>query len=478
MTPRITPELFTLPLEQDSYLVYAPLERSAFIGDPSAVRLLADLESGRRQPADDDELCVLLTQLGILDPRQPQLPTTPPLEEFRPTEVTLLLTTACNLRCGYCFASSGDRPAKFMTMETARGGIDFVLASAIHLKAPAICLSFHGGGEPTRNWPVLTGAVDYARTRGKDAGVRINSGMATNGVLSDPEIDWLAANINSASISFDGLPEIQDTNRKQPSGAPTSERVLHTMRRWDQAGFGYSVRATILASQIPLLPDAVDFVFSNFRANTLQVEPVYRLGRGREEESAETVEFIEAFRAAFQRARKYGRELRLSGARVGPPMNHFCAATLGSFCLSTDGYVTACYEVFDRGEPWADIFFYGKPGPTPGTFEFDKDLLRRLRAQGVENRAYCRECFARWTCAGECYHKVLEQTNGSEWQGSARCQLIREITKEFLLDRIARSGGLAWREDWLGPNPGCCGPAPGGAAGALGIGAQAEAGRN
>ena len=74
-------------------------------------------------------------------------------------------------------------------------------------------------------------------------------------------------------------------------------------------------------------------------------------------------------------------------------------------------------------------------------------VLKNLRAQAVQNRACCQGCFAKWTCAGDCYHKSVDlHGEGGEFAGAGRCLVTRELTKDLILTRIAASGGLFWRE--------------------------------
>jgi len=71
-------------------------------------------------------------------------------------------------------------------------------------------------------------------------------------------------------------------------------------------------------------------------------------------------------------------------------------------------------------------------------------VLNNLRNQAVEHREYCRGCFAKWHCAGDCYHKSLTVNGSEEFAGSERCHITRELTKDQILERIADSGGLFW----------------------------------
>lgn len=481
-TPSRSPlsaELFVVPLETvgprsaPRYLVYAPLRRVAFVANARAVNALSALREGRQDLAADADGAMLqfLRHLEIADGGPERPPVTSFEGEPLPTTLTLFLTTACNLRCTYCYASAGDTPLRSMTLETARRGVDFVTANAVRKGQRNVEVCYHGGGEPTANWSVMTESLAYARRRAADLGLDVFAASASNGVLRDGQIDWILANLQSVSLSYDGLPEAHDRHRLTVAGTGSSGRVMHTMRRFDAADFNYGVRVTVTRDQIPNLPASVEFIFEQFRPRRVQVEPAYQLGRWSEAPSAETEEFIAAYREAQARAAKFGRDICYSAARLDTLSNHFCGITQDSFALSPDGNVSACYEVFSESSPMADVFFYGRPqdagaddagpandapaagdggGQRPGAgrgYVFNLKVLNELRRQSVEHREFCRGCFAKWHCAGDCYHKALS-VNGreGEFAGSDRCHITRELLKDQVLARVAASGGMFWHE--------------------------------
>jgi uncharacterized protein len=348
-TPQLSAEVFVIPVEDGDgqsaagrFIVYAPLRRAAFVGNARVVNLLADLKEGRFDDADDPDgtLLEFLRRLEIVD-GGPELR---PITEFHgqpePTSLTLFLTTACNLRCTYCYASAGDAPARNMTLDVATRAIDYVIANAARKGRPRIDITYHGGGEPTVNWRVMTGSFDYARERAAAHGLRAFAATATNGVLDDAQVDWVVANLSGASVSFDGLPEAHDRHRLTIAGCGSSGRVMETLRRFDAANFPYGVRVTVTADQIPLLADSVAYICERFRPRRIQVEPAYQIGRWRDAPSAETTAFVEAFRAARDRAKaSAGVEIFYSAARVGTLTNHFCGVTQDTFAVSPDGNV-------------------------------------------------------------------------------------------------------------------------------------------
>jgi uncharacterized protein len=449
-SPNISAELFTIPLDDGKFIVYAPLRRTAFVANASLVDFIARLkETGVHETADSDlRVLEFLQNLEIVDGGDEPRPDTQFTGEPEPTAVTLFLTTACNLRCTYCYAAAGDTPTKFMSLEVAKRGIDFVLANA-HRKGKAeIEITYHGGGEPTVHWKVLTESLNYAREVAGRLGLAVKAYSATNGVLNDLQIDWIIQNLTGLSISFDGLPVAHDKHRLTVLGQGSSSRVERTLRRLDAAAFPYGIRVTVTADQIGNLSESIRHICANFNAQRIQVEPAYQLGRWNDAPSSETESFIQAFRAAEFVAKGYGRSLFCSAARVGALTNHFCGVTQDSFALSPDGNVSGCYEVFSEDNPLSASFFYGRPGT--GGYEFNLAVLNDLRSQSVENRTFCSGCFAKWSCAGDCYHKSLSVNGPGEFAGSDRCHITRELTKDQILAKIACSGGLFWHEGALG----------------------------
>lgn len=445
----LSAEIYIIPLQEPGkYIVYAPLRQAAFVANTSVVNFLADLQDGVHTTTKnpDKVLMEFLRGLEILDAG----PETQPVTEFsgdpEPTDITLFLTTACNLRCTYCYAAAGDTPLRNMTLEVAKRGIDFVLANAVRKNEPAISIAYHGGGEPSVNWKVMTDSLVYARTSAEQYGKSVTAATASNGVLTDQQIDWMIANFSSVNLSFDGLPEVHDLHRPTVSGKASSHKVIHTMERFDKAEFTYGVRVTVTADQISQLASSIDFIYSGYNPVSIQVEPVYQMGRWRTAPSAETAAFIDAYRLAQSVAKRHGKEITFSAARLGSLSNHFCGITKDSFCLTTDGQVSACYETFITENEWSKVFFYGKPDTDLNGYQFNLPVLNKLRNLAVQNRPFCQGCFAKWTCGGDCYHKSLTVNGEGEFQGTDRCYIIRELTKDQILQRIKDAGGTFWHE--------------------------------
>ena len=93
----------------------------------------------------------------------------------------------CNLRCKYCFASTGDfGTGHRMTMdfETAKKAIDFVVEKSGPRRN--IEVDFFGG-EPLMAMDTVKKTVEYARSIEKEKGKCFRFTITTNGVLLDDE---------------------------------------------------------------------------------------------------------------------------------------------------------------------------------------------------------------------------------------------------------------------------------------------------
>ncbi len=147
---RLATEVFSLPRGRD-HLVYAPLLQTSVVVNDAALNLLADISAERAvtRNAGTREVLDLLVELQLIGKEHgrrrasgaaPALtsavasdrPVTddPPPAALRPTAVTLFLTTACNLRCVYCYASGGEQP-RYLDEQVAFDAIDFVVDNAV-----------------------------------------------------------------------------------------------------------------------------------------------------------------------------------------------------------------------------------------------------------------------------------------------------------------------------------------------------------
>lgn len=436
-------DLFVIP-DGDHFLVFAPFTLGVASVNAAAARRLQQVRDGSATLGVFG--ATVLNELagaGILLPaekarsRKP-FPAKP---RYDPEGMTLFLTTRCTLACTYCYASAGDRP-RTMSWTTAETGLDWMFRHAAARQRDHVSIMFHGGGEATAAWSLMRRCVAYARRQAAARGMTLSVSAGLNGVMGGRMLEWILSHVDDATISLDGLPEVQNTQRPLRNGKGSFDVIAAVLRRMDEVGFKYGIRSTVTQSSLPTMVESVEFLCRTFRAPEVHLEPVFAAGRARVNDLslADPLEFVRGFREAAVVARGYGRTLKYSGARFGTTTNRFCQVGDDLLTLTPDGLVSSCYEIGDLEDPRADLFIYGRVNPESHDLEIDASKVARLRALSVENKRSCDACFCRWSCAGECASKLALAGDPWDTSGSARCVINRELTLDQMRDYLELGG--------------------------------------
>jgi sulfatase maturation enzyme AslB (radical SAM superfamily) len=134
----------------------------------------------------------------------------------------LVVTSACNLRCGYCLQDR--HPPRRMSDETARLVLDRLFASP-HRE---VAIGFYGG-EPLLAFDLVRRTVEEAERR-RPPGCRLLLSLSTNGLLLDIEkATFLAAHGVDTQVSFDGCRVAQEL--RAPGTFEALGRRLDELRR-------------------------------------------------------------------------------------------------------------------------------------------------------------------------------------------------------------------------------------------------------
>lgn len=142
------------------------------------------------------------------------------------TRAEILITNNCNLSCSYCFEEHKDRK---MSKETAKNVVDFLFKNASKSNEKVIIKFF--GGEPLLNIDLINYIYDYSLKLSKKLKVKVEFFISTNATIFNKKIKefiikWKKdfGKINM-QVSIDGMPHIQNKNRKTREGNPSSKFV-------------------------------------------------------------------------------------------------------------------------------------------------------------------------------------------------------------------------------------------------------------
>jgi len=446
---KLSQELFAIP-QGDDFIVYAPLQGVALLCNASLVNLLRRLYNGDVSVLADPtyaEVAGLLQETGLLingeqiGKEADALKVEQSSSVFSPTRVTFLVTTNCNLRCVYCYASAGERNMT-IPFEVCQAAIDLVVANAVDLDVPDCHIAFHGGGEPTTAFSLIRQCVDYAHETTGRYGKRSSFSLVTNGVLTHNQIKWLAANMTSISVSLDGPPDIQNRQRPLKDGQGSFDLVFSTVKSLERLGTRPFLRATITNESVGRMREISRFFCQNFDTQEFQLEPVAVCGRcvttGYREPTVE--EFVAGVEEATEEAAKFGKKAVCSAALETFPnlMEAYCGVTAPNFAITPEGIVTACYEVSESSDPRGEFFYYGYYDGTQRCFVFNEEVIQKLRGRVIQNIERCRDCFCRWQCAGDCPVRSVWRFPTSETSDETdfRCQVTRELLKRRLAQTL------------------------------------------
>lgn len=425
----INNDLFVIKREDNSYILYSPLNKKVGVINSAGVNAIANYFHEELLSESEQKYIDNLYQNNFLNEKELPKPIFPGNYSFMPHEVTLFATSRCNLRCRYCYADAGKK-SEDMTIEIAKAAIDLVARNAGLAGLPSFTVGFHGGGEPTMAWDLITEAVEYAYQVADEKGLDVEVFAATNGMFNKTQREFILNRFTNLNVSIDGPADIQNYNRPTVGGGSSYDIIKDNLKYFDEHGFDYGVRATITGKNVSRMVEIVEWFKNEFDIAFLHLEPVWLCGRcvTTGETAPSDEEFITQYMLASEKAVDAGFNLVYSGLRIDSLLSKFCAAAGDGFNVLPDGTVTSCYEITENDDPKAALFHYGKYDSVKGEFIFDKDKISRLQNYSVEHLDYCKDCFCKWHCAGDCISKVFDESKSFTHQGSSRCELNRKLT--------------------------------------------------
>lgn len=345
----------------------------------------------------------------------------------------------CQLRCKYCFASTGDfgKGRKLMSFETGKHAIDFLLENSGD--RPNLELDFFGG-EPLMNFNVVKQVVEYARSREKEYNKKFRFTITTNGLLLDDEkIDFINREMSNVVLSIDGRKEVNDYFRVLPNGQGCYDIIMPKYKKL-VAGRGdkeYYVRGTFTNKNLDFSNDV--FALNEAGFDQISVEPVV----GDDDVYALTEKDLPTVFAEYE---KLAQRL-LENEKQGKKFNFFhfmldldqgpcaikrlrgCGCGNDYVAITPDGDIFPCHQFVGIDE-------YKMGNIDEGTF--DQEMKADFAKAHVYSKPDCRECWAKFYCSGGC------NANNYQYMGDIRtahkisCQLEKKRLECAIMMKAVR----------------------------------------
>ena len=417
------------------YIIYAPLKHAAFAATSDIVNLIKKSLEGDKK---SEKLLPVEIQQFLYLPEDKLLKDKGTDIEFKPTNCALFLTSRCNLSCRYCYAKGGEL-LKDMPVKIGHAAIDFLIKNAIKSKSKSIAITFHGGGEPTLAWDSLVELISYARTRTKSSNLLLHTTLGTNGVLADNEkLDYIVKNINALNISIDGTPEIHDYHRPQQDGSESFALVDNSIKYFSKKNKPFTLRCTITDHSVRMMTEIANFFWQEYKPHSIHFEPMFLCRHGRSDNVGmpKPADFIENFNRCYEELSDTDINIQVSGCDISRLSLSYCGVTSPNFCITPEGYITSCFEALDHTHNLWDLFSYGKYSQVEQKFIFNKNHISKLRSLTVANNDFCKNCFCKFHCGGDCSARRYVEID--KWVDSLndRCNMIRSIARNAIITML------------------------------------------
>ena len=310
----------------------------------------------------------------------------------------------CNLRCKYCFASTGDFKGHrgLLELETGKKALEFLVKNSGHRRNLEVDFF---GGEPLMNFDVVKELVRYGRELEARYNKKFRFTVTTNGLLLDEEtIEYINREFVNVVVSIDGRREVHDRLRRTVSGKGSYDYILPNAVKLAESRnqSNYYVRGTFTKYNKDFDKDVLYLADLGFKQ--ISIEPVvaseeedWHLSR---EDLPEIFASYERLMKAFLERRREGRGFNFFHFQVdleqGP-----CAAKRATGCGAGNEYIAVT--------PTGDIYpchqFVGEEALKMGSVldgSFNRDMQREFRKSNVFTKEKCSSCWARFYCSGGC----------------------------------------------------------------------------
>jgi uncharacterized protein len=148
-----------------------------------------------------------------------------------PQNLSLNVTSACNLACDYCYADRGafgGAQVGAMSEATAEQAVDTLLAGCDRRAMATIGFL---GGEPFLRRRLVHHVVSYATRRAAEVGQPVGFSVTTNGtVLNAEDLDLLRSHRFAVTVSLDGGRATHDRRRRTLIGQGSWDDAITCVR--------------------------------------------------------------------------------------------------------------------------------------------------------------------------------------------------------------------------------------------------------
>jgi uncharacterized protein len=313
----------------------------------------------------------------------------------------------CNMRCKYCFASTGDFGVErtLMKPEIGKKAIDFLVRASGSRRNLEVDFF---GGEPLLNMDTVHEIIAYARDKEKKYNKNFRFTITTNALLLNQDnMDFINNNMDNVVLSIDGRREVNDIMRVKVDGSGTYNNIIKKIKKMSELRKqdNYYVRGTFTQKNLDFSNDVIHLADEGFEQ--ISIEPVVAQdGSGieiREEDLPTLFKEYEKLALEYVKRKRKGNSFNFFHFMIdlsqGPCVIKRltgCGAGYEYLAVSPEGDLYPCHQ------------FVGLENFKLGNVlsleqrELKKDIQLLFKNSSVYTKDECRKCWARFYCSGGC----------------------------------------------------------------------------
>lgn len=344
----------------------------------------------------------------------------------------------CNLRCKYCFASTGDfgTGRKLMSFETGKAAVDFLIEKSVGRENLEVDFF---GGEPLMNFEVVKEIVMYARSKEKEYGKNFRFTITTNGMLlTDDKIDFINEEMSNVVLSIDGRKEVNDKMRVRVDGSGSYDKIVDGYKRLveKRKDKEYYVRGTYTKYNLDFSEDVLHLY--NIGFDQISVEPVM------EDENIQyaiTEKDLDKIYAEYDKLVSEIAKIKKNQGKIN--FFHFmidldqgpCVIKRLRGCGSGNEYVAVTPE----GDIYPCHQFTGHKEYKMGNLyehTFNENIKKEFAGCHVYSKSSCRDCWAKFYCSGGCNANNYIYNGDIHKAHELSCKIMRKRLECAILAKV------------------------------------------
>ncbi len=419
----VAPDLFYIDTLNDKYIVFAPLLYRVYYIPKQYISSTTPLILNEENLDELIKANLFLPE----DIINSLYPTKKDCKTFNPN-IRLLLTTACNLNCVYCYANA-NKTSNLISIENLQSFINSVPSNV-----KALEIEFHGG-EPTVAFKRMQETYNLIVSKFPESTFMIQ----TNGVFNDKVMDWLISNNIRINFSIDGDEETHNIQRPAISINTNSfKELLRNIKKAQEKGTGTACIVTVTAFNLDKMQDTFNFLKEhNFKY--IKFNPLFEEGRAlADSKSTMSSPNLETFAKnlakisieAFQKKIMIDSDL-LPNIHTKKASYYRCGAVCSQMTICADGNIIACADAYYLTEDKNDNpFFFSSINEN--SIIYNEGHQQILNNSTADNYPICQKCFLKWHCSGGCKIENYLKNKDIMIPDSVSCNAKQIFLTEYL----------------------------------------------